>query len=407
MKILIYCNSLAVGGGIERFAATLGNELTNKGHKIFYLTFLDKEPKYDFNGTYLTFNEKKPRVEWNITHKLFDFLIKPLKIKKICKNNDIDVIIAGNDIYNCQAIFSKYLFRNKSKIIATHHGDPELLLNDKFAFNIIKFFYTKADKVICVSKAMEKIFREKYRINENIQTIFNMIDLEQSLNMAKDELPKKYYNLFKSGIIFINIGRISEQKGQIYLIRSFKKVVAKHESAKLCILGDASSSDLDLKEELINMIKELDLENNVFFIGNQTNIYPFLKNSNCFVLSSLWEGFPMILIESLTTNIPIISTDCKTGPRESLCPEITIDRTVNYPYYGDYGILCMPFERNLDLNILKDPLSKSEEIFSDLMIKVIEDDKLRKKYSNGLLRAKNFDIKEIIQEWEKIINKIC
>jgi len=121
------------------------------------------------------------------------------------------------------------------------------------------------------------------------------------------------------------MGRLTEQKGQWFLIRSFRKVVDDYDCAKLCILGEG-----ELKKDLIKLIKNLNLENNVFLLGNQTNIFPFLIRSDCFILSSLWEGFPMALIEVLSIKLPILSVDCKTGPRECLCPELDLDINIEY-----------------------------------------------------------------------------
>ena len=80
-----------------------------------------------------------------------------------------------------------------------------------------------------------------------------------------------------------------------------------------------------------------------FSLDVQENVFPFLKKSDCFIFTSLWEGLPMTLIEALSMNLPIISTDCKTGPREILCPEIDLKKEIQYPYLGEYAVLIQPF----------------------------------------------------------------
>ena len=183
------------------------------------------------------------------------------------------------------------------------------------------------------------------------------------------------------------------------LIRAFKKVVEKYPNSKLIILGKG-----ELKKDLENLIKKLKLENNVYLLGFHKNPFKFLKNSHCFVFSSLWESFGQVLVEALTFNLPIISTDCETGPREILAPELDLEEKINYPYFGKYGILIEPFPRKFIFKDLKEkPLIKQEKQLSDLMIKIIQDNSLRKKYSNGLKRAKDFDIDKIIKKWEKVI----
>ncbi len=396
MRILIISDSLALGGGAEKFAAFLGSEFHKRNHEIYYLTLFDDNPKYEFKGRYLTFDENRSK---NIISKIKDFFMAPYKIKKICKENEIDLILSVGEVPNFRAILSKYIFKNRSKIFISHHLDPEVHLNNKINYNKIKFLYPKANKVICVSKAIKNILKKKYALN-NLLTIYNMIDVHLNLEKANEKLPEKYKSIFHDGFVFINVGRLNSQKGQWYLIRSFRKVVDEYKDSKLCILGDG-----DLKEDLTKMIKKLELENNVFLLGNQENVFPFLKISNCFVLSSLLEGFPLTLIETLCTDLPIISTDCKTGPRECLSPGLDIEKMIDYPYFGEYGILTMPFEDKLELSSLNEKeLDNAEIILSNLMIKIIEDPDLRKKYSNGLERAKDFDKDKIINKWEKLFN---
>ena len=217
--------------------------------------------------------------------------------------------------------------------------------------------------------------------------------------LSNEPLEEQYQNTFKNSFVFINIGRLTEAKGQWFLIRSFKEVVEKYPNAKLIILGEG-----ELKEKLQDLINKLNLQNNVHLLGMQKNPFKFLKHSNCFVFPSLWEGLPNTVIEALSLNIPIISADCKTGPREILCPELNIDNNIDYPYFGKYGILTKPFPRMFIWNDLDEkPLIEEEKILFDLMIKMIEDENLKTRYFNGLERAKDFDIGKISKEWEKLL----
>lgn len=391
MKILIISDSLALGGGAEKFAASLGNEFHKKNHNIYYLTSYDDNPKYNLEGKYLTFKEKRSK---NILYKIKDFFIMSYKIRAICKKSDIDLIISVGEVPNFRAILSKYLFRNNVKIYASHHLYPETL---RINYDRIKFLYPKADKVICVSKTIENVLKENYRLN-NLLTIYNMIDIQSNLKKANDSIFEEYKKIMAEKFVFINIGRLSYQKGHWFLIRSFKEVTNRYKDAVLFILGDG-----DLKPKLIELIKELKLEKNVYLVGNQENVYPFLKMSKCFVLSSLFEGFPLTLIEALSMDLPIISVDCKSGPRECLCPILDLNQEIKYPHFGEYGILTEPFGKKWKSS--KDEIDYKEQILSNLMIKFIENPNLREKYSNGLDRAQNFDKDVIMDIWVELFNK--
>lgn len=408
MKILIIADSLEVGVGSDKFAAILGSELHTQGYHVFYLTLMDGSPKYNFKGDYYTLNEDD--IYGNDIKRGFNLLRNSSKVKKICEDLDIDVMISAGDPANFYAILSRWLYGNNVRIIISQHMNPEIFLDSPLKYRLIKFFFPHADEIVCVSRGIESTFNEVYGFN-NALTIYNMMDIEENLKLSVEKLPDQYKDFFQGNenedhgenlyFNFINLGRLDRQKGQWFLIRSFRRVVDKYKNARLFILGEG-----DLREKLEGLIDDLDLNENVFLLGEQENVFPFFKNSDCFVFSSLWEGLPLVLIEALSMNIPIISTDCKTGPREILCPELDLEKSVNYPFFGEHAILTQNFTNELIFKPLMEvPLNKSEIILSDLMIRIIEDPELSDKYSNGLKRAEDFSYKKIIKDWEKILDK--
>ncbi len=400
MKILILVDSLKIGGGSDKVAAILGSKLHKEGYEVTFLTLSDEGPKYEFKGDYYTINEKG--IYGNNIKRFFQLLKNTPKVKKICEELEIDVIISAGDPANFHALFSRRFFGNKTKLIITQHMNPEIFLDSKIKTNLIKFFYPHADKTVCVSKEIERILNEEYNV-QNTQTIYNMMDIEENIKLSLEELPPEYKEIVvghgEDHFNFINIGRLDRQKGQWFLIRSFKKVVDNFENARLFIIGEG-----DLKHDLEYLINEINLENNVFLLGKVENVFPFLGNCDCFVFTSLWEGFGLVLVEALSVNLPTISTDCKTGPREILCPELDLDTEIEYPYYGNSGILIQtPPNKFLLNNIDEVPLIKEENVLADLMIKIIEDEELQNKYSNGLLQAENFDEKKIMAQWNELL----
>ncbi|WP_321421866.1 glycosyltransferase [uncultured Methanobacterium sp.] len=413
MKILILVESLKVGGGSERFAAILGTELYNQGYDVSYLTLMDENPKFKFSGDYHTLNEGY--IYGNPLKRGIDLFRYAPRIKKICEDLEIETIIAVSEVSNFHAVLSRWLFGNKVRLILSQHMNPEIFLNSPSKFRLIKFFYPRADKVVCVSKEVERILNDTYGIS-NTLTIYNMMDVEKNIQSSLEELPEDHKELFKGKthefkgkingkieeetINFINVGRLTRQKGHWFLIRSFRQVVDEYPNARLFILGEGN-----LREKLEDLIKELDLNENVFLLGDQENVFPFLTNSDCFVFSSLWEGLPLSLIEALTVNLPVISVDCKTGPREVLCPEFDFNKTVNYPYFGEHAILTKPFPNELSFkNLEESPLNESEKMLSEMMIKIIKDPDFKEKYSNTRELANNFSYKKIVKEWEEILH---
>jgi glycosyltransferase involved in cell wall biosynthesis len=423
-NILIIVDTLKIGGGSDKFAAILGTELHEQGYNISYLTLMDGNPKYSFKGDYYTLNESD--IYGNNFKRGLDLLRYSSRIKSICEDLMIDTVISAGDPANFQALISRYLFGNKVRIIITQHMNPGIFLDSLIKYRLIKFFYPKADKVGCVSREVERILNNDYGI-ENTVTIYNMVDIQKNIRLSMEQLPDKYSALFernnqvkgdtgnkilvrnsghknqaeKTHFNFINMGRFDRQKGQWFLIRSFRRVVDQYKNAQLFILGEG-----DLRGDLENLIRKLDLSENVFLLGDQENVFPFLVNSDCFVFSSLWEGLPLSLIEALSVNLPVVSTDCKTGPREILCPEIDLDETINYPYFGEHAILTKPFPyESIFKNLDEVSLIESEQILADIMIKMIGDPDMRKKYANGELITQNFAKEKIVTQWIKLLKR--
>lgn len=429
-RILIIISSLKRGGGAERTAAILGTQLYNKGYDIFYLTFSNPSNKYNIKGKYFSFRSnhysfivlKRLNKFINSIKKIFQIkiFVESKIIKDFCDKQNIELIISFMEVNNLPTIISRVLFNNKSKLIVSIRTNPDLSYKRSihilsyFLFKVvtIKYLYKKADLIVPLSRGVGTTLYNYGFSKSSVKPIYNLFDINSCLELSKEKIPFEYRGIFKNSFIFINIGRFVKHKGQIHLIRSFKKVVAKFDSAKLVILGDGI-----LKNELKQLVLNLNLEKNVFFVGVHSNIFPFLKNSNCFVFTSMWEGFGNVIVEALSMNIPVISTDCNYGPREILCPELELSEEVIYPYYGKYGILTNRFKFRRVLQkyyrmsnyarIYDDiKLNDEEDELAEVMIKIIEDSELRNKYSNGLIRAKDFDIKKIIPQWEKIIGII-
>jgi glycosyltransferase involved in cell wall biosynthesis len=403
-KILILVESLKVGGGSERFAAILGSELHDQGYEVSYLTLMDEDPKFEFKGDYYTLNMGYIYV--NSLKRAFDLLRYSPKIKRTCEDLDIDTIISVSEMANFYAVLSRRLFGNNVRLIISQHINPEIFLDNPLKNRLIKFFYQRADEIICVSKEIEKVLNESYHL-KNTSTIYNMMDIAQNLKLSEKGVPDECKHFFMKNkdeyFTFINVGRLKRQKGQWFLIRSFRRVVDKHQNARLFILGKGDLK-VDLRKNLEGLIDDLDLNENVFLLGEQENVFPFLKNSDCFILSSLWEGFGLVLVEALSMDLPIISTDCKVGPREVLCPELDLDKDVDYPYLGKHAILTQNFPNELLFKNLEEvPLNESEKMLSDLMIRIIEDSALRKTYSHGSGRAEDFSHKKIIKDWDEIL----
>lgn len=130
-----------------------------------------------------------------------------------------------------------------------------------------------------------------------------------------------------------------------------------------------------------------------------------MKKSHRYVMSSLWEGMPNTILEAISVNTLCISTDCKNGPREILCPEIPFDKEITYPYYGTYGILTKAFPRRYIFDdITTTPLIEEEVLLAHTMLDVIKQkEKYEQQYASVNERGKQYDRSNHTEFWESLI----
>ncbi|MCK9455650.1 glycosyltransferase, partial [Sulfurimonas sp.] len=180
---------------------------------------------------------------------------------------------------------------------------------------------------------------------------------------------------------FITVGRVDSGKNHKLLVEAIKDI-----DAKLYIVGDG-----ELRSALEEQIRELNLKDKVVLLGRQSNPYKYLAKADCFVFSSLYEGFPNVLIEALACGLPVISGDCQSGPREILAPESDVKiQLKDEVEFAEYGILV--------------PLNSVEKL-KEAMNKIMTSEDLRNRYKEkAQQRARGFDVKKIIKQYEDVIN---
>lgn len=185
-----------------------------------------------------------------------------------------------------------------------------------FKYLAIKFFmntlYRLSDKLILPSTELKKKFvaNINYFPESKIEIKYNPLNTKKVLLLGEEPINKDLWEKTKKHV-FINIGRLDKNKNQQNIIHKLNELDDK--DTELILLGDGPE-----RESLRHLIKSLELEDRVHLLGFQENPYKFLKASDTFVLSSLAEGFPNVLVQARAFNLNIISTDCPTGPSEVL-----------------------------------------------------------------------------------------
>lgn len=381
-KIIFLIPTLNMGGG-ERVASELSLGLPDSIEKIVVL--FKNEVFYPYKGKLISLNLSFSN---GFLLKIYYFLKGIRRLRKIVGKEKPDYIIAFGFSADLMGIFA-----SKNTLVCAHglwtkaHGG----IIEK---NLIKMFFNKSKKVVCVSKIVAEDLIKNFGIKkEKIEVIYNPINIEKIQKLAILPLELEHQEIFKNPVI-INIGRLSKDKNHYSLIRAFKEIKDKIKTVKLVILGDGEK-----KIFLEKLIKESGLENNVYFLGRQDNPFKFLARAKVFVSSSQREGLPCSILEAMACGLPIISADCKSGPREILAPETDIKHQAEDIEYAEFGILTPIFDEKIYKST--DPLTESEKKLAEAVIKVLTDKKLSVLLiEKSKQRAVDFDAKKIIKKWD-------
>ena len=361
-------------GGGERVVSELSLALPDSIERVIVL--FKEEIFYPYRGKMISLNL---RLSNGFIFKIYYFFKGLYKFIKIVKKEKPDYIFTFGfpaDLMGLLADSEKTLIGAHSLWSKSHGNIIEKTL--------IKAFFNKAKMFICVSKTVAKDLIENFNIKEEkINVIYNPIDVEKIKKLAALPLEKEYQEIFKYPVV-ISMGRLSQEKNQQSLIRAFKEIKSKIKEVNLVILGDGEK-----KTSLKYLAKELGIEDSVHFLGVKENPFKFLSKAKLFVLSSLREGLPCSILEAMACGLPIISTDCKSGPREILVPKTDIEQEAKDIEYAEFGILTPILSKKI-----------AEAAISVLTDKGLHDNLAEK----SVQRAKDFDVKNIIKQWE-FLNK--
>jgi glycosyltransferase involved in cell wall biosynthesis len=178
---------------------------------------------------------------------------------------------------------------------------------------MMRLLYPLADRIVAVSTGVADDLSEIIGIpRPRIEVIYNPVVTPEVLALSQESIEHPWFQPGQPPVI-LGIGRLTKAKGFSALIHAFSAIRKNKLPARLIILGEG-----DERSKLEQLILQLSIETEVLLPGFHQNPYFFLRNSSVFVLSSLWEGLPTVLIEALACGTPIVSTDCPSGPCEIL-----------------------------------------------------------------------------------------
>jgi len=304
--IAFYLRMLS-GGGAERVIVNLTKGLVERGIKVdLVLNILE--------GPYL----KQVPSEVRIINLGTPKLLKGLpKLINYLQKEQPQVLFSAMHYNNEIAIWAKHLSRVKTKVIVSERNILSVRAKnqkdrEKWSPLFAKLFYPWADEIIAVSKGVAEDLVSITALNESkIKVIYNPVNTSMISEKAQEFVSHPWFESGQPPVI-VSVGRLHIQKDYPTLLNAFAQVRQKM-PCKLMILGQGPE-----RENLMAIVNNLEIKNDVKFLGFRQNPYAYMAKANLLVLSSRWEGLPNVIIEALTIGIPIVSTKCAGKGAEEL-----------------------------------------------------------------------------------------
>jgi glycosyltransferase involved in cell wall biosynthesis len=305
-RLLMYCPALE-GGGAERVMVTLANRFACEGVHTLFVTARD--------GVYRA--ELSSAVEYRCLHT-GSTLRTLLPLTRLLRRVRPDAVLSTLVEANFLAIAAARLARIGARVVVREANTPshDLLRNPRLikrlTGRLIPYIYPKADAIVASSHGMQHDLIANFRIPPHkISHIPNPLPLEQIRQQAQAPVPHPWFSTGQPPVI-LGVGRLERAKDFATLIRAFAKVRAEQE-ARLMILGEGS-----MRTQLESLASELCLSACIELPGFDPNPFRYMARAKVFAMSSIYEGFPNVLVQALACGCPVVSTDCPSGPSEIL-----------------------------------------------------------------------------------------
>jgi len=294
-KIAIVIADLGADGGAEKVAADLADTFSDRGYEVSIITFISSKAgmsSYKVKAKVIPLDI--PERQGGFFIQLAILLYRAWCFRKVFRQERFDHIFSFLEAANVPSVLAS------AKAVLSVHLDPGVMTRSEwFAF---RWLYPRAKGVIAVSRQMQELLETGAHL-KNVKCIYNPVNGHLIQQKAKESITIE-------GNFILAVGRLERQKRFDLLIAAFARSQAQTD-CQLLILGQGS-----LREALAQQISALGMENRIILAGLDSNPYKYMAKAEFLVMSSDYEGYPLVLIEALSLGCPIVSTDCPTGPRE-------------------------------------------------------------------------------------------
>lgn len=411
-NVLLLVNQLH-GGGAQKVVANMSKQLA-EFYNVTIAIYNDTDKVvFEYAGDLVKLN--LPYAEDTHNNPFFKRMLRSLsllkQVRKIKKQRNIHTTISFMEASNIMNILS----RRKDKVVLSVRSYLSNELADiprlRVFGKVIRVLYNRADYVVVPANLVKNDLVKNFGVKpDKVELIYNFTDIKSANNSTQAPLPPHHEKIFSHTNIIINIGRMNFPKAQWLQPMVLSKVLKSTPDTKLVILGDgvlknkiyetAKIEGLKIYEEGVNAPAEVENDFDIFLLGFIKNPFPYLIKSTLFLKSSVYEGFPNVIIEAMCCGLPVVSSDCASGPREILSPASDINPKASSNEFAEYGVLTPVSGVN----------SVTEEQYAtftaEAVAELLSNSETKKNYQQkSLKRAGDFDVSRIIGQWINLIEK--
>jgi N-acetyl-alpha-D-glucosaminyl L-malate synthase BshA len=369
MRIGIVCYPTFGGSGV--LATELGKALADKGHQVHFITYQQPVRLNEFNAN-IFYHEVRVT-----TYPLFDYPPYETALSStmvdVIVNHQLDLLHVHYAIPHASAAYlAKKIVEAQGRtipVITTLHGtDITLVGRDKTFAPVVAFSINQSDAITAVSKNLRDETYQIFNIEKEIRVIYNFVDTRR--------FHKKPIDAFRRVIapdgerILLHASNFRKVKRVLDIVRIFENV-RNRMPAKLLFVGDGPE-----RSSAESLCRELNICDDVRFVGKQEQMEEILAVADLFLLTSEYESFGLAALEAMAAGVPVISTNAGG------LPEIAIQGETGY--LDDVGDI---------------------QGMSDHAISILENEETLNRFkANALAHAKNFDIHRIVPQYEALYN---
>ncbi|MDR2399094.1 MAG: glycosyltransferase [Endomicrobium sp.] len=356
MNIAYIITGLGIGGA-ERVTIDIANRISKLSNNVIILYLTGENlHKTDIDASVKTYALNMKKTPWSFIGAIF-------RTRKILKSFSPDVVHGQMFHANIFARILKIFYRIP-KLISTEHT---IYIGINFRMFIYRITDFLSDINSNVSETATNYFVEKKAFSKSKSlTVYNGIDLSKFRfnNTVRKDIRNRY-NIKEDDFVFLNVGRLILQKDHKNLLRSFSFLIKAGSKAKLIIVGLG---------ELVNELKEYacekKIEDYVIFTGIRNNVEDYYSVADCFVLSSSFEGFGIVIVEAMAVGLPVITTEA--------------------------GGACGEILQNKEFVV---PIKNSEALFAKMKY-ILKNPQQKFKVGNeNKEKSKRFDVELISNQW--------